>query len=77
MEVVAGAAAVVRKVMAGAVLGVLVVLPKQNPYTLHCPVQDTSWAHQQQLPHQGHWQGCQDAGHQTASRLAVVQHMMQ
>ena len=39
MEVVAGAAAVVCKAMMGAVLDVLVTALKQNPYTLHCPVQ--------------------------------------
>jgi len=39
MEVVAGAAAVVRKVMVGAVLDVLVTALKQKPYTLQRPVQ--------------------------------------
>ena len=38
MEVVAGAAAEVRKAMVGAVLDVLVMPPKQKPYRLHCPV---------------------------------------
>ena len=75
MEVVAGAAAVVRKTMVGDALGVLVVLPKQSPYTLHCPMQHTSCAHQQPLPHEGQRQK-QNAGHQTASGLAVMQHVM-
>lgn len=74
MEVVAGAAAVVRKTMVGAALGVLVVLPKQSPYTLHCPMQHTICPHQQQLPHEG--QQKQNAGHHAASGLAVMQHVM-
>ena len=39
MVVVAGAAAVVRKVMVGGVLDVLVATLKQKPYTLQRPVQ--------------------------------------
>ena len=35
MVVVAGAAAVVIKVMVGAVLAVLLAVPKQMPYMLH------------------------------------------
>ena len=38
MVVVAGAAAVVIKVMVGAVLAVLLAVPKQMPYMLHDPV---------------------------------------
>lgn len=39
MVVVAGAAAVVRKVMVGGVLDVLVTALKQKPYTLQRPMQ--------------------------------------
>ena len=74
MEVVAGAAAVVRNVMVGAVLGVLMALPKQNPYMLHCPVQHTSCTYQRRLQQE---EQCQmlDAGRQTSSGLVIVQHV--
>ncbi len=69
MVVVAGAAAVVRKVMVGGVLDVLVTALKQNPYTLQRPMQhisqissSNSCAAKQQQPH--------DTPHKTAPSLS-------
>ena len=59
MVVVAGAAAVVCKIMVGGVLDVLVAALKQNPYTLQRPVQHRTHCAHQPRQQQQQQQSCQ------------------
>jgi len=73
MVVVAGAAAVVRKVMVGGVLDVLVTALKQKPYTLLVHLSQISSSSsssdaKQQQPH--------DTPHKTAPRLSQSLHVV-